>query len=481
MTPRTTGARPRAKFLTLALATAAGVAAWRGLPPADGPAHAGQGDPTAPAPPDRMSPRVPPDAEFDEQPDPAKNLAHFADFAWRDFVAVCWPADDRRRGEPHATKALGDPSAPPVWGTWKAMDELFPADPVADPPTPWDSFAANLAARRTDERGHAKVLPLDLGPPREAGRVKVLGSVSKLEDVNQAGFGEIEYPLVAQNRTFVRYEIRVNRPAYDFVRDHKYYLKDKLPADGAAPLEFPDQSLIVKAAWRELPDDPAVRARFYHTPAKVVDWTADGTPVLADRTVGLIGLHVVHKTPKRKNWVWATFEHVDNTERSPGGLSPSLCRKGGGARFGDPGTNEFPHKVEAGRPLPKSPTPVEVARKTPVPAAVAQVNDRYRGHAQVKDTVWRNYRLVAVQWPTPPGDGALALRFPKADVANVTMETYHQGVGCMSCHGAAARSKFVFFVEMRAVGDKESGNSSPKAVDRLRDFLDRARDRAPPK
>jgi hypothetical protein len=463
------------RLVALAAALVAGAAGLNGLQPADRRAHGQQGTPEFPAAPERLTPRVPADAEFDERPEPAKNLPFFADFAWRDFVALGWPAGDRR-GEPHPTKAFGDVSAPPVWGAWKSMDELYSAH-LGGAPTPWDSFEARLAARRTDERGRGGLVPLDLGPAREAGRVKVLGPVSKLEDINQAGFGVLEYPLVAQNRAFVRYEIRVNRAAYDFVRDGKYYLRERLPAEDAPPLEFPDQAVIVKAAWRELPDDPAVRARFYHTPAKVVDWREDGTPVLRDRTVGLVGLHVVHKTPRRKNWVWATFEHVDNTERSPGGLSPSFCSQDGGARFGDPGTNVAPPPIEPGRPLPKDPAPVEVARKTPVPPGVERVNELYRGHAQVKDTVWRNYRLVAVQWPTPPGDGALALRFPKTDVANITMETYHQGSGCMNCHGVAAQSKFVFFVEMRAMGEKARGNLAPKAVDRVRDLLKQTRDR----
>jgi hypothetical protein len=38
--------------------------------------------------------------------------------------------------------------------------------------------------------------------------------------------------------------------------------------------------------------------------------------------VGLVGFHIVIKTPQRENWIWSTFEHVDNTESSPDGIRP---------------------------------------------------------------------------------------------------------------------------------------------------------------
>ena len=30
------------------------------------------------------------------------------------------------------------------------------------------------------------------------------------------------------------------------------------------------------------------------------------------RTMGLVGLHIVSKTPARPQWIWSTFEQVDN-------------------------------------------------------------------------------------------------------------------------------------------------------------------------
>jgi hypothetical protein len=428
---------------------------------------------TALKPAENLTPDVPPEVEFEETNDQEKNRPFFDDFSWKSFIALNWPADEGRRGVPHPTKTLGDASPAVVWESWKSMGELFPADPVNDPPTPWDSFDARLWARRRGKARKGEVVPLL--DPRGAGKVKVLQRISKLEDINQAGFMvEPEFPLVAQNKTFVRYEIRINRTVYDFVRDNKYYLRKNLPVAGQPQLQFRNQSITVKAAWRELPDDEAVRKRYYRTQAQVLNWKDDGTPFLTERTVGLVGLHIVHKTPKRRNWVWSTFEHVDNTELGPGGTSPpSFCSKDTGVSFDTPGTNKPPPSIPAGKPIPPDPTPVEVARFKLVHPTTDAINRGYQGHRQVKDTVWSNYRLVVTQWPAPPGDGP---PFPKSGVANVTMETYHQIAGCINCHQGAQLSEFVFFLEGRAV-NSTGANDAPKAVENVRKLLEKHRDK----
>jgi len=102
-------------------------------------------------------------------------------------------------------------------------------------------------------------------------------------------------------------------------------------------------------------------------PGKVVDWREDGTPQLLDRVVGLVGLHIAYKTPKRPNWIWMSFEHVDNTERGPDGISPPSFNDTDAARaYGTAGTNR-PPIVDWCQPLPKAP-PVMVARLNPLDA-----------------------------------------------------------------------------------------------------------------
>ena len=62
----------------------------------------------------------------------------------------------------------------------------------------------------------------------------------------------------------------------------------------------------LKAAWRVL-TDPAQSSRYLTGQAVLVN-----NGVCSTATVGLVGLHIIHKTVTQPQWIWATFEHVDN-------------------------------------------------------------------------------------------------------------------------------------------------------------------------
>ena len=432
-------------------------ARWFASPGPTGPAGA-----SVPEPPEQLSSEVPKEADFDDQGDEEKNRPFFNDFAWKVFIALNWPADDTLRGKAHATKKFGDTSGPIVWGSWKSVDELelFPPDSLNVPPTSWDSYDAVLTAPGMGKNGEDKLYD-HLLPREEAGRVKFLANPY------QGKFRYPEYALVAQNKTFVRYETRVNQVEYEYVLSKK--LTEKFPGPDDEE-EFQPDSITVRAAWRELPDDEQVRCRFYYVPAKVVDWTEDGAPVLRDCVVGLVGLHIAYKTPKHPNWIWMSFEHVDNTERSPSGISPpSFNSTDKALAFGAPSTNE-PPIAEWCKPLCKAPTPVAVARLTPLDAT-GDVNTAYRNHPQIQKTVWANYQLVAVQWPTPVGwhDHAdLQHRFPVDAVANVVMETYHQNESCIGCHNHATQFRSVFYPTLRTTKLGELRQAVNAAQDELK-------------
>ena len=111
------------------------------------------------------------------------------------------------------------------------------------------------------------------------------------------------------------------------------------------------------------------------------------------------------------------------------------------------------------RPLPKQPVkPFNVVRSfaTSIHPNTHAANSAWR--ELLKDTIWRNYRLVVTQWPLQPGNQALPVpasrtgdiinTFPgtgpgattDSAFANLTMETFDQHrieLGCMSCHNRA--------------------------------------------
>jgi hypothetical protein len=130
-------------------------------------------------------------------------------------------------------------------------------------------------------------------------------------------------------------------------------------------------------------------------------------------TVGLVGFHIIHKTATQPNWVWSTFEQVDNLTRSffnpncPASTCPpnvQLAKK------------PYTELDSNGKPLNP---PTQVTRLNPVndPSATA-LNAVFQ--KLLGNSVWANYQLVSTQW----SDGQV---FPiPAYLANTTMETFAQ-------------------------------------------------------
>jgi hypothetical protein len=97
-------------------------------------------------------------------------------------------------------------------------------------------------------------------------------------------------------------EVRMNRAAFDFVVDNQlWYLQGQEEAfkDGKK-LAFPKDAKEIKAVWKQI--DASQKSRYH--------WQvgSDGKTIY-----GLIALHVT--TKNLPNWLWATFEHVDNPQR----------------------------------------------------------------------------------------------------------------------------------------------------------------------
>jgi hypothetical protein len=377
----------------------------------------------------------------------------FDDFSWQEFIALNWPATGDVRGAADPTRPFGAAANYVVWGTRKSLDELFPPPPAE--PTPWESYDAALSA-----------LGPERGVVKDAGKRRLLSQALRLAAVTQASFGAARLPpLVAQNGTYVRYEVRVNQVAYEYIRTNRYFLGDAIAADrakqGGGRLEFPPGSIVVKAAWMELTAADS-RGRFYYAPAEIPDPVVGSPLRLRPATVGLVGLHIAQKTRRHPSWVWSSFEHVDNTEPGPGAARASFSKN-------DPDLPHTDHNVDRRPPvpcdaaaLPPMPQPpVDVERLNPVPPATNNMNLRYHRSPAVRGTVWQNYRLVATQWVVSQdgspdtGDPAhLGTVLPPGGIANTTIETYSQGSSCLRCHTTTTDFRFIFFPTIRAVPPK---------------------------
>ena len=259
---------------------------------------------------------------------------------------------------------------------------------------------------------------------------------------------------MAQNRTYTRYETRLNEPEYSALSG---FSQGKNLPDYDNPLQVPAGSIAVKAAWRILTaaDTPAVRARYYVVEnANVVDVAktlAARHVVCSKSDVALVGLHIVIRTPRRPQGIWATFEHVDTVPKA-GAYEPdakdagapysyfdaSKPKLGLSPKFGSPAT--FP--VSLDHPPKINPEPMQVVRRHPIHLETLAMSRYYWSLLGLKGTVWTHYMLVAVQWPShgepidPYNDGTFFPEGRKENLANTTMETYFQDPpsSCMGCH-----------------------------------------------
>jgi len=320
--------------------------------------------------------------------------------------------------------------------TWKSRHEIF--QPGSPPPAEWASYDGKNPCGEDFSND-----------------VVTLGSFSKFSDFNQTS---VDNPLIAQNHTYVRYEVRVNKEEFESIVDNNWYLYDKLPNSGQ-PGRFKIGSTSIKAAWRVLLEsETPIRKRYYVARAQVFDYARQKC---IPQDVALVGLHIVTKAKERPQWIWSTFEHIDNVPSEP----PVSI---GPFSFNNP---KLPQKLIPQMPLPPiscenkpiTANPMQVIRYQEINPDVMNMNRAYWKEKEIKDTVWKNYMLVAAQWPLlpngpmndaseGPGNDGFPFR-PRGALSNTTMETYlqqfeHNGMSCMECHNRANKlgRDFVMFV-----------------------------------
>ena len=357
-------------------------------------------------------------------------IAFFDDYSWRAFVAVVWPALQGQRGAPDPNQGVGG-TGPRVFETYKSLYEVFHNDGTA--PAGWNDFD-----------------PPKYDPCGKAGAFNqmTLASFSKFSNVGQAGFGSLVGPIVAQGSTptYVRYTTFFNQVESDQITSTKWYLRANLPPGG---ITFNDGSIDLKASWMDMTFAKHPE-RYYTRTATVMD---PYTGQCKDVTVGLVGLHIVQKTPSRPQWIWSTFEQVDNVPPPQPG-APGTFGFNDGTGAPQPGP---PNPITL-NPLPSPmPTPFNITRALPIHPSTQKTNAAYQSALKSQGSgVWQFYQLTMTQWPlqlNPPNpipptqSGAPQNTFPGTGAttafANTTLETFDQksvGTSCMACHNLTMKA-----------------------------------------
>ena len=445
--------------------------------------HSCNGSPKAEDPPASQPAVVSsafPTWEVDYQQDQPAIQANFDDQLWQTFIALAWPA-----------KGL-DPTADPdleitdptdrrsVFENYSMNFDLFLL-PGKQTPHGWNQKEA--IAKQRKERWDI-VCP-NLKEELSAAGIEDYASLLVLDEFIQASnFPRPHVPVIDQNGNYIRTSVLYNKECFDYVYDNRLYsvegMREIAANEGQVTdgqdgkqtvvkfLDNPNGSIMLKSTWKILtPEDDASR---YHTAKAVLffrnenlgpsslnkdDCSECKVPPTEEgyvcsqctlTTVGLTGLHVTVKTEDQPDWLWATFEQVDN---APDYNDIDTSRSYTLFKFdaNNVGPNNEPPaytcentKYTDGKwfnPEVDSQKTSQVVRLIPITPETKAINQKYQ--EALKGTVWANYRLISTQWKDPNEDNKVI----PLNLSNLTLETFEQEASsCFGCHHQVRKDPF---------------------------------------
>jgi hypothetical protein len=409
--------------------------------------------------------------QTDKGPDPAKTPIEnrqrgFDFFSWLTFIAMNAPAANPKGIE------TSRPDTPTVW------ERASMGRPDNDSENFMQLLDVMLSKRNKPIWGE-RIIPAACQALHK--RNPKLMVVTMIEESFNQPFRT--GPLIDQRGNYAIFDILMNKVMFDYIINNNLYTQAGQMSNKNAGLriDFPSGqhkqdgtgdpgAIMLKVSWKILePEDD--KTKFHHVQA-LVQMPNPPAPCL-EKTLGLIGFHVVHKTEGRPQWIWTSFEHIDNvpekTDVQAGKLKSSY-------NFYDPKcTTDCP--VNQTPPRPWDPEPgnklkfragpdgkifkSQIVREVPLTQATHEINQKF--HSILGNTVWKNYILIGTQWPSGfpcAADRSLlpSAPVPKTDfekepdmncapaptfLANSTLETYSQGEvpqassSCVGCHGNA--------------------------------------------
>jgi hypothetical protein len=373
-------------------------------------------------------------------------LHDFDLFSWQSFIALSWSTDDSEM-----IGINGDNST--KWETWKNAYDIFLEN--GETPQPWGT-PGQYPSSCTDSNG------------------RLLIQVGKTPDLLTASEQPFKTgPLIDQNGLYTRFEIVVNQEMFNYIYNNDLYSFDGQGAFNQNA-EFPSGdnadstwgAIMVKAAWKVIGDgDDASK---FHCVEAAVYTPASTNPAIPEscviQKVGLVGLHIGTKTTTSPQWIWSTFEHVDN--------APTFNETADKAHYNyyKKGSDR---EINASPEQPWDPNranqiPTQVERLIPIDPVTAALNKEFQGKLRAvnEKSVWQYYELVGTQWPVDPTQSDEGNPFP-VYLGNATLETYIQGIvqdgkvtevpgvssSCIHCHngammsGAAKQADFTYLLK----------------------------------
>ena len=279
--------------------------------------------------------------------------------------------------------------------------------------------------------------------------------------------------LIDQNGRYVHFTIRINPEECEFINRHRLYTSACYDEAVSQRLELPSGTassagaLEIKAAWRtletcDLPDSgPPEQCRKddlgrYLTAGATVQPLSPEYEGAVEVTLGLVGFHFIQKTPDHPEFIWASFEHVDNDPVCEGAQN-EICRApdtepAGGWSFNDPDCQDCAVNSASAE------QPAQVCRVNPCGVdwsnednarvnaeAIRQLNDSVHRVLRERGSPLANYRLIGTLWTKKGSTIPEQEPYDFTDIetgstllANTTLETFDQNIGCFVCHNNSA-------------------------------------------
>jgi hypothetical protein len=373
----------------------------------------------------------------------------FGLMAWRAFVALNWPTPDEKT----KSRDMSDNVSWRAWNYWRSAETIFLPDGAK--PAPWSG-----------ELHHSK------------GIQSIPNNMNRAYNPNQS-LEAFTGPLVDQNGKWAHFDIRVNREEYDYIRDNGLYSLNGQVAfsnkEHNNEVRFPlndgedrHGAVEIKLAWKEIGINDDTN-RFYTKTIQVT--RAEVQPYTTNILVGLVGMHIAMRTRSSPEWIWSTFEQIDNVRSNPDPatgkpnhpnfFNPSLITTNVNVlparnawldpntrQLSLPGTNTPNSWIESRTTNPVQATRLVVPFQTnlnPWDQALGKVTAALNVEAQAQlraqSSVFQYYELIDTQWPLHPNFPAFAggngsapesVRFKTPGqmvpvfLINTTMETFFQ-------------------------------------------------------
>jgi hypothetical protein len=168
-------------------------------------------------------------------------------------------------------------------------------------------------------------------------------------------------------------------------------------------------------------------------------------------------MHINHKTASADNWIWSTFEQVDNLTVDP----QAVAEYAKAGQVLKPSFFNPDCKLTDGSSCPVNvvPTPdangvlrTQVQRELSIPDSVISLNTQVEAYLREQNSVWQYYRLTNTQYSDGAPDGPPTPPL----MTNPVIETYEQQKSCMTCHSyatLAVEGKPCTTPESKPVGD----------------------------